>query len=207
MDHELGDKAQVVRHRRLENRKSGNLNFSLHSSLSSHVILGNLLNSVYALGSLSEKLDSYHLPCLHYVEARGPSRLQLWNIMCEKHFDYYGNLFKCKVLLLSINSPFKGKVLERKIVRYVAQPVCWVFHTDQSLVSTRHPMINYSSWYWQVKMVSKWTAKTQWRAVLSNCHNKGNWKKKSSWNFTIEAVPIPSDIKINNFASVSQSLT
>ena len=71
--------------------------------------LGNLLNCIYALSSLSEQEDSYHLPCLHHVEARGPSRLQLGNIMCEEHFDYHGILFKPKVLLLSFQFPFQRK--------------------------------------------------------------------------------------------------
>lgn len=35
--------------------KSGNLNFSLSASLTSHMVLGNLLNCICALGSLSEK--------------------------------------------------------------------------------------------------------------------------------------------------------
>ena len=93
-------KHTCFRHRSLENCKSGNLNFSHCSLITSYVNLGNLLNWICALGSLSEKHDSYHLPCVHHME--GVHQGCSYETLCETHFDYYGKLLKCRVYNLSI---------------------------------------------------------------------------------------------------------
>ena len=65
--HRSSTRSQVIKHtcfrqRSPKNCKSGNLNFSQCSLITSQVNLGNLLTCSCALGFLSEKHDSYHLP-------------------------------------------------------------------------------------------------------------------------------------------------
>lgn len=69
------------------------------------MILGNLLNSIYAPGSLSEKRDSYQpaLPASH--GSWGPIKVAVMKHYVGKPFSLLWEL-KCMVPPLSIHSPF-----------------------------------------------------------------------------------------------------
>ena len=98
------------RQRSPENCKSGNLNFSQCSLITSQVNLGNLLTCNCALDFLSEKHDLP--PALCVSRGWGPSRLQLWNITLNTVRLLWETIPVCGIE--SINTTSQGEKLAGK---------------------------------------------------------------------------------------------
>ena len=134
-------KHTCFRQRSPENCKSGNLNCSQCSLITSQVNLGNLLTCSCALGFLSEKHDSYHLPvCTTWL---GSIKVAVMKRNVKHSLITMGN--DSSRGMESINTTSQGKKSAGKTVDWLT---CWVLCDDQSLVSPKHPKINNPSWDW-----------------------------------------------------------